>query len=1015
MKNTKQTTKSRRTLAFFICLALLITLLPQIAVPTKAADDWTITRKTVSGGSQFTITRPTTGFTQTVKYRTVSISALEGKHFTGKDGSLTFGPNDASLTVTVEESALADVPLRYRYYSAGSIYYALEVTDQAGTILASNTREYYIGTINATYHLGGYDWVNPVVQDLTFFSYKTISSETRTYYDVGFTPAEGVQASGDYEGYVLIDDSYDYSRYPATVPSAGLFVPNRAGGSGEYYKLIGDKLLASVYFTEKEKNDGYAYVQILTGDADQPYDEGYDPNGEVNDPVKSIYKACFELQKGSGVYSGAGKWIFPHFDDSPYSAAQEHTDFYLHYQANTSNPYSYLWQQKFSSEELRGNYSYIPAGSSSPTPIVNNAFMLDPDVGALTVRFDCGGKDDDTFGYKDLKVRWALLDMTAPTVLKDDITVSRGIHAHGNTFTVSIPFSEPVELAEASSYYLNTSWGRLYVDTKCSGTNVLSYSGTIDAAAGTPLTIDSVNSRIIADLAGNYFGGDVSKTFSDLTVDETYTISYGSYGGVNPTKYTAKSDAITLVNPTRNFYNFTGWTGTDLTEKTMTVTIPAGSTGNRSYTANWQTASVPEWGTDDGADGTAAHPYIITTPAGLVLLSDRSNTNNESFSGVHFKLGCDIDMSSVSNFTPIGKGRTFYGYFDGDGYAIRNLTEEIDGGRLGLFSYINGTNNSITNLILENVNITDTDDYEYHDPQVATLSPVCYVPVRNCFILNATLSGKTSDKSEYSPVIGDSQSYLDNCYWHNVSLNGEITSNVFTVSTGAGTTATGTPTVSYKGVNYYRPGATITVTLPEAESEYTDYLTGITCGETAVPFTKTGDTTYTFDMPAGDVTVSVAREYRLPVGVDNSDLDIAPLTATKLVRNVPAGLTVAGMKALLQNDPASLTFKQYDETAQEWTTLDDADAVGTGTVVKLDSLYGAGFLSEYTLVVTGDVSGDGLVNSTDYDEMKTLILENDVCGLNSKSAAAAYEYGVDFNGDLILDVLDLRAMKRLLA
>jgi hypothetical protein len=130
---------------------------------------------------------------------------------------------------------------------------------------------------------------------------------------------------------------------------------------------------------------------------------------------------------------------------------------------------------------------------------------------------------------------------------------------------------------------------------------------------------------------------------------------------------------------------------------------------------------------------------------------------------------------------------------------------------------------------------------------------------------------------------------------------------------------------------------------------------------------------------------------------------------------VPAGLTVAGMKALLQNDPASLTFKQYDETAQEWTTLDDADAVGTGTVVKLDSLYGAGFLSEYTLVVTGDVSGDGLVNSVDYNEMKTLILENDVCGLNSKSAAAAYEYGVDFNGDLILDVLDLRAMKRLLA
>ena len=31
-----------------------------------------------------------------------------------------------------------------------------------------------------------------------------------------------------------------------------------------------------------------------------------------------------------------------------------------------------------------------------------------------------------------------------------------------------------------------------------------------------------------------------------------------------------------------------GWTGTDLTEKTMEVTVPSGSYGNREYTANWQ-------------------------------------------------------------------------------------------------------------------------------------------------------------------------------------------------------------------------------------------------------------------------------------------------------------------------------------------------------------------------------------------------------------------------------------------
>ena len=55
-----------------------------------------------------------------------------------------------------------------------------------------------------------------------------------------------------------------------------------------------------------------------------------------------------------------------------------------------------------------------------------------------------------------------------------------------------------------------------------------------------------------------------------------YTIAYDLAGGTvatpNPTTYTALSDAITLVNPTREGYVFTGWTGTGLTEPTMTVT-----------------------------------------------------------------------------------------------------------------------------------------------------------------------------------------------------------------------------------------------------------------------------------------------------------------------------------------------------------------------------------------------------------------------------------------------------------
>lgn len=71
---------------------------------------------------------------------------------------------------------------------------------------------------------------------------------------------------------------------------------------------------------------------------------------------------------------------------------------------------------------------------------------------------------------------------------------------------------------------------------------------------------------------------------------DTYNISYDLAGGTtsepNTTTYTV-NDIVTLNEPTKAYYNFAGWTGTDLTEPTKNVVIPAGSTGDRSYTATY--------------------------------------------------------------------------------------------------------------------------------------------------------------------------------------------------------------------------------------------------------------------------------------------------------------------------------------------------------------------------------------------------------------------------------------------
>ena len=71
----------------------------------------------------------------------------------------------------------------------------------------------------------------------------------------------------------------------------------------------------------------------------------------------------------------------------------------------------------------------------------------------------------------------------------------------------------------------------------------------------------------------------------------TYTISYNLDGGTvakaNPTKYDSTSATITLNNPTKNGYDFVGWTGSNGNTPQISVTIAKGSTGNKTYTANW--------------------------------------------------------------------------------------------------------------------------------------------------------------------------------------------------------------------------------------------------------------------------------------------------------------------------------------------------------------------------------------------------------------------------------------------
>ncbi len=121
--------------------------------------------------------------------------------------------------------------------------------------------------------------------------------------------------------------------------------------------------------------------------------------------------------------------------------------------------------------------------------------------------------------------------------------------------------------------------------------------GTITPADGVT-ALYTTNGTLTKNDNGTYTLSHITKdtAISDMP---SYAITYDLDGGEladgdkNPTSYTER-DTFTLKNPKDKAngeyveYIFDGWIGTELDQPAKEVTIPAGSTGDRSYKAVWK-------------------------------------------------------------------------------------------------------------------------------------------------------------------------------------------------------------------------------------------------------------------------------------------------------------------------------------------------------------------------------------------------------------------------------------------
>ena len=231
------------------------------------------------------------------------------------------------------------------------------------------------------------------------------------------------------------------------------------------------------------------------------------------------------------------------------------------------------------------------------------------------------------------------------------------------------------------------------------------------------------------------------------------------------------------------------------------------------------------FGTASGADGTAQHPYTITTTDGLDLLATLVNGGID-FAGKYFELGADIPYDNTeNNYTPIGKSKcNFRGTFDGRGYVVSGIN--INRPTIlyqALFGWVSGG-------ALRNITVTD-----------------------------ATIIGE----SRVGAVVGyASDEYtIENCYYRNVTFGvegardkeGDRVRALQTLTLGS-KVSTSTPVTKTIGTtDYYAEGTTV-------ELSYS----GTVLEGQQVTYTVDGELIdgNKFSMPAKDVAVEAQ------VGID---------------------------------------------------------------------------------------------------------------------------------------------------
>ena len=578
----------------------------------------------------------------TMNYK-ITLSPIGIMYLKNREGTITVNGVKKSVILNAPSGEITEIDSgSFEINDTGDTYFSCRVEAKKTHIMTSNWTadfgNHKLGT-RTKYE------VSKIIDELTYSEVKNLHANPykKTGYlfagwntkadgtGTGYTETQEVSklAATDkdedsidlYAQWTPIKYSVKYSGNGATVGSMS--------NSSYIYDQTGD--LAQNQF---EKNYTLTFKYNYSGATDSTFVSKYKFNGwNGSDGKKYADKAAVKnlTSKNNDVITMTARWTpasvtlpSPSRDgytfDGWYSAAsggnkvgsagdsitpESNETYYAHW---TANNYTYKIRYVSSSGKLLGEDTVSgnfdsertvtpPSKNGYTTPAVQKVvfdsisaktitFTYEPVKYSITYDLQGGSATDNPASYT---IESSAITLNAPSKSKHDFTGWSGTGILGKQTTVTIPSGSTGNKTYTANWHSNeVTYTVKYVSSSGLSLGTSSITGTIGTSS--KVSAPSKNGYTVPATQTVAFE-DASKTVTFTYVPIEYTITCDVNGG-NPlsnqkTAYNIESSAITLPLPTCKGMEFTGWTGSNGTDPQKTVTIAKGSTGNRSYKANW--------------------------------------------------------------------------------------------------------------------------------------------------------------------------------------------------------------------------------------------------------------------------------------------------------------------------------------------------------------------------------------------------------------------------------------------